>query len=171
MFVIDRVEETLLENVCKIGNLEDEAPVVGQKHTDAAHDIRQIVDVGEHVIRLDDGGRTVGGAKFRGQRSRKELRNGFDAGRRGSGRDVASRIDAEHAAPAFTVKAQERTVVAADFDDKSGGLRRITAAHFVGMATKVLDKAERACRNESVRAEQSSGINHLEQLHVSAVAA
>ena len=165
MFVVDRVELVLRDQVEQVGELERDHAVGLERDAQAADEIVDARHVGEDVVAEEKvGRRAVGGELLRGLHA-EELHEARDLPfLAGDLRDVRRGLDAEHRDAPGLEMLQQVAVVARDLDHLRLRPKAEPLDHHLAVAPRVLDPAARVAAEVEVVAEDRVGRLELLEL-------
>jgi hypothetical protein len=165
VFVIDRVELAMVDEVLHVRELQHRDAVVFEEPPDAGHEVVLVGDVREHVVADDDVGLDAVGDEFVGVFEAEEalLRGYANLARRSRG--TRRRIDTEDRNTLFHEVAEQVPVVAGDLDDQRLGIEIPARDEGLDVLAGVPEEFIREGREvRVVRAEEHVGGNGLEDL-------
>ena len=117
VFVVNRVELGMFDEIDGVGEFEDDSAFGLQKRLQAGDEVVGVWGVGEDVVAEDEVSFFAGGGEFFGKVVAEEFDDGFDAFFAGDFGDVGGGFNAEARNVGFSKVLKDLPVVAGDFDD------------------------------------------------------
>lgn len=118
VFVVDRVELQPVDEFAKVGNLDRYDAAIARKGAQALDETVKVGDVGKHIVRDHEVGRTALGDEHPGEFGVEKLVHRLDPALACRPRDVPRRLNAEHGDTGVGEELQQVAVVTRRLDDE-----------------------------------------------------
>jgi hypothetical protein len=166
MFVVDRVELVIVDQVEKMRELHGYDAALCEKAPHAIDEIPDIGNVSQYIVANNQVGAAFLLAHALGRRNTEECYFGLNPLSLSSRGRIRSRLDAKHGNAGVCEVLQKVAVVAGEFDDKTRLVDAVIGLHVLAVASRMLDPAIRVRRKVRVLiGEDLVGCNVLVELH------